>query len=236
LCFLLLDFSQVTGIDSSVVLSFRKLNQLIRNSNASVILSGLSEDIETFLRKSGVLDLEENLFHISPELDQGVQWCEKKLLGSTGVLAKDTYKSCQDQLEVIIGDTELITRIMNYLEKQELPAGVHLIHQGDSPGAVYLLEDGVVTAQLETSGEEPRRLNTMGSENLVGELGFYLGSKRNASVITETPTTLYSLTAESLKKMESEEPEAAAMFHRYIANVMAEKLSYLMSTVESLMR
>jgi SulP family sulfate permease len=76
----------------------------------------------------------------------------------------------------------------------------------------------------------------MQSENLIGEIGFYLGSKRNASVITDTPTTLYRLTTESLNKMESEEPQAAALFHKYIANVMAEKLSHLMSTVETLMR
>jgi SulP family sulfate permease len=76
----------------------------------------------------------------------------------------------------------------------------------------------------------------MCSENLVGELGFYLGLKRNASVVTETPTTLYRLTTEALKKMESEDPEAAALFHKYIAYVMAEKLSHLMSTVETLMR
>ena len=236
LCFLLLDFCHVTGIDSSVVLSFRKMNQLVRNNNASIIMTGLSEDIKTFLRKSGILDLEENTFHVSTDLDHGVQWCEDKLLQSTGVLAKDTYKSCQDQLKEIIGDTEEIARIMNYLEKQELPAGVHFIHRGDSPGAVYFLEEGVVTAQLEITGEEPRRLNTMSSGNLVGELGFYLGLKRNASVITETPTTLYRLTTESLKKMESEEPLAAALFHKFIAHVMAAKLSHLMATVETLMR
>jgi SulP family sulfate permease len=236
LCFLVLDFSQVTGIDSSVVLSFRKMNQLVRNNNASIILSGLSEEIRTFLEKSGVLDLEENVFNISSDLDHGVQWCEDKLLESTGVLGKDTHKSIQDQLIEIIGDTEIIKWVMNYLEVEELPAGVHLIHQGDSPGAMYFLEDGMVTAQLEIDGEEPRRLNTMQSENLVGEIGFYLGSKRNASVITDTPTTLYRLTTESLNQMESESPQAAALFHKYIANVMAEKLSHLMSTVETLMR
>jgi SulP family sulfate permease len=236
LCFLLLDFSQVTGIDSSVVLSFRKMNQLAHENHARILLTGLSEDIKTFLRKSGVLDLEENAFLVSPDLDHGVKWCEDNLLQSTGVLTKDTRKSIQAQLKDMIGDTELISRIMNYLEKQELPAGVHFIHQGDSPGAVYFLEEGMVTAQLEISGEEPRRLNTMCSENLVGELGFYLGLKRNASVVTETPTTLYRLTTEALKKMESEDPEAAALFHKYIAYVMAEKLSHLMSTVETLMR
>ena len=71
---------------------------------------------------------------------------------------------------------------------------------------------------------------------MVGEIGFYLGSKRNASVITETPATLYRLTTEALSKMESQDPEAAALFHKYIAYAMAEKLSHLMSTLETLMR
>ena len=236
LCFILLDFSGVTGIDSSVVLSFRKLNKMVQNNQAIIVLTGLSEKIETFLRKSGVLDLDEDSFHISSDLDYGVEWCEEKLLQSTGVLNRDTSKSIQAHLEEMIGDTELTARIMGYLEKDQLPAGTHFIHQGDSPGALYFLEDGMVTAQLEIWGEEPRRLNTMSSENMVGEIGFYLGSKRNASVITETPATLYRLTTEALSKMESQDPEAAALFHKYIAYAMAEKLSHLMSTIETLMR
>ncbi|MFC1997809.1 SulP family inorganic anion transporter [Chloroflexota bacterium] len=236
LCFLLLDFSQVTGIDSSVVLSFRKMNQLVQNNQASIILTGLSGDIETSLRKSGLLDLEEASFLLLPDLDDGIRWCERQLLQSTGALDKETPRSLQDQLKELTGDNELISRTMNYLEMEELPAGMHLIQQGDSPGAVYFLEQGLVTAQLEISGEKPRRLNTMSSENLVGELGFYLGSKRNASVVTETHTTLYRLTAEALKDMESQDPEAAALIHKYFAQIMAEKLSHLMSTVESLMR
>lgn len=236
LCFILLDFSGVTGIDSSVVLSFRKLNKMVQNNQAIIVLTGLSEKIETFLRKSGVLDLDEDSFHISSDLDYGVEWCEEKLLQSTGVLNRDKSKSIQAHLEEMIGDTEITARIMGYLEKDQLPAGTHFIHQGDSPGALYFLEDGMVTAQLEISGEEPRRLNTMSSENMVGEIGFYLGSKRNASVITETPATLYRLTTEALSKMESQDPEAAALFHKYIAYAMAEKLSHLMSTLETLMR
>lgn len=236
LCFILLDFSRVTGIDSSVVISFRKLNKLVKNNEASIVLTGLSEKIETFLQKSGVLDQNGDSFHISSDLDYGVEWCEDRLLQSTGVLNKDTSKSIQSHLEEMIGNTELTARIMNYLDKDELPAGTQIIHQGDSPGALYFLETGVVTAQLEIAGEEPRRLNTMSSENMVGEIGFYLGSKRNASVITETPATLYRLTTESLSKMESEDPKAAALFHKYIAYAMAEKLSHLMSTIETLMR
>jgi SulP family sulfate permease len=151
LCYLLLDFSQVTGIDSSVALSFRKMVQLVHNNNASIVLSGLSAEIMNFLQKSSFLDLEETSFHISPDLDHGVEWCEDKLLESTGVLERDTAKSIQEQLKDLGGSADLIPRIMHYLERQELSAGVHIIHQGDSPGDMYFLEDGVVTVQLESS-------------------------------------------------------------------------------------
>jgi len=236
LCYLLLDFSQVTGIDSSVALSFRKMYQLVEMNNASIVLSGLSAEIMSFLRKSIFINLDETSFHISADLDHGVEWCEDKLLESTGVLGRDTEKSIQDQLKDLGGDAKLILRILHYLEKQELPAGVKIIHQGDSPGDLYFLEDGIVTVQLETSNEQPRRLNTLSSEHLVGELGFYLGSKRDASVLTGAPPPLLRLTAESLKMMEMEEPEAAALFHKFVAHIMAGKLSHLMSTVETLMR
>jgi CRP-like cAMP-binding protein len=136
----------------------------------------------------------------------------------------------------MFGDTQYIPRIMIYLEKQELPAGTQFINQGDSPGAIYFIEEGVVTAQRESPGEKPRRQQTMIGENLVGELGFYLGSKRNASVVTDAPTTLYRLSMEALKKMEQEDPKAATLFHKYIAHLMAEKLSHLMSTIETLTR
>jgi hypothetical protein len=55
-------------------------------------------------------------------------------------------------------------------------------------------------------------------------------------VISETPITVYRLTTGALKNMEAYDPEAAALFHKFIVHVMAEKLSHPMSTVETLMR
>ena len=125
---------------------------------------------------------------------------------------------------------------MSYLELLDFPAGFKLIQQGDLPGSMFFLEQGVVTVRLEEPGKEPVRLNTLNSENLVGELGFYLGSKRNASVIADTPIKVYRLTSESIRSMESSDPEAAAAFHKFIVLIMADKLSHIMSTVETLMR
>lgn len=236
LCYLVLDFAQVTGIDSSVVINFRKMVQLLLENDANIVLTGLSEDIQSFLMKSNVLGGDQDSFIVLADLDHGVEWCEDALLESTGVLRKNTHKSFQDQLMALVGDSEIIKRIMNYLELFEFPEDFQLIRQGDSPGSVYFLEEGMVTVQLEEPGEEPVRLNTLNSENLVGELGFYLGSKRNASVVSETPVKVYRLTSDAITTMESDDPEAAAVFHKFVVHVMAEKLSHLMSTVETLMR
>ena len=186
--------------------------------------------------KSNVIGGDQDSFIVLADLDHGVEWCEDALLESTGVLRKNTHKSFQDQLLALVGDSEIIKRIMNYLELFEFPEDFQLIRQGDSPGSVYFLEEGMVTVQLEEPGEEPVRLNTLNSENLVGELGFYLGSKRNASVVSETPVKAYRLTSDAITTMESDDPEAAAVFHKFVVHVMAEKLSHLMSTVETLMR
>ena len=236
LCYLVLDFAHVTGIDSSVVISFRKMVQLMQESDASIVLTGLSMEINTFLVKSNVLGGAEDSFVVLPDLDHGVEWCENALLESTGVLDKDTRRSFKNHLEELIGDSTVISRIMNYLQLEEFSEGEYLIQQGDSPGSMYFLEEGIVTVQLEVPGEDALRLNTLSSENLVGELGFYLGSKRNASIVSETPIKVYCLTTQAITIMEAEDPEAAAAFHKFVVHIMAEKLSRLMGTVETLMR
>lgn len=236
LCFLVVDFSQVTGIDSSVVVSFSKMTHLLLENDATIVLTGLSKKLHSFLEKSDVLQKGGNTFVVLPDLDHGVEWCENTLLESTGVLSKRTQQPFQVQLQEFIGDNGITDRIMNYLEILEYPAGFKLIQQDDLPGSMFFLEEGVVTVQLEESGKEPVRLNTLNSENLVGELGFYLGSKRNASVIADTPIKVYRLTSEAIRSMESSDPEAAAAFHKFIVLIMADKLSHIMSTVETLMR
>lgn len=236
LCFLVIDFAHVTGLDSSVVISFRRMIQLLQDNDASIILSGLSAENEAFLKKTNVITSDQHSFIVLPDLDHGIEYCEDALLRSTGVFTKDTQRSLPEQLRELISDKDIIKRIMSYLELQEFPAGFHVIQQGDSPGSVCFLEEGSVTAQLESPGHAPVRLNSMSNENLVGEVGFYLGIKRNASVVAETPIRMYRLTSEALAKMEANDPEAAAMFHKFVVQVMAEKLSHVMSTVETLMR
>jgi CRP-like cAMP-binding protein len=69
----------------------------------------------------------------------------------------------------------------------------------------------------------------------VGEMGLYLGAARTASVIASRPSTVYRLSAESLKKMREQDPEVAALLHEWIARLLAERLTANNRIIEALM-
>jgi SulP family sulfate permease len=130
------------------------------------------------------------------------------------------------------GDIDL----MDYLERGEVGTGHYLIRQGDEPKALYFIETGQVTIQLESRDERHRvvRLRTMGAGTIVGEIGLYLGRLTTASVVTDQPTTFYRLSADNLARMEETAPEIAAAFHKFIVCLLGERLADANAALEAL--
>jgi SulP family sulfate permease len=121
------------------------------------------------------------------------------------------------------------------MERREVPGGAYLIHQGDAPRGVYFVDAGQVTAQRECRDGSVVRLRKMGRGSVVGEMGLYLGTVASASVVTNQPSTIYYLSAEALGHMEETEPEMAAAFHRYIAQLLGERLARANDTLQALL-
>jgi SulP family sulfate permease len=74
----------------------------------------------------------------------------------------------------------------------------------------------------------------MGSGRVVGEIGFYLGQARTASVIADVPSIVYRLSRETLTRMEQESPETASALHRVIVHLLSERLTHMIGTVNAL--
>jgi sulfate permease, SulP family len=79
------------------------------------------------------------------------------------------------------------------------------------------------------------RVQRMGAGTVVGELAFYLGTPRSASVVADGEGMAYRLTRESLERMEIEHPDFAVILHRFIADLLAERLLRTLKTVEAVM-
>ncbi len=68
----------------------------------------------------------------------------------------------------------------------------------------------------------------------VGEMGFYLGAPRSAAIIADEASVTYRLSRGALERMEMEEPQAALAFHRLIVQLLGDRATHLMRTVQAL--
>jgi sulfate permease, SulP family len=234
LSFVVLDFYRVTGLDSTAVFSFQKLQQVAARQQITVIYAGMMAQFQQQLQAALGQNDQVRWFG---NLDEGLEWCENALLAAEGLVpAVDPPTSLSEQLHQRIPDRAVVDGLMAYLVRRELIAGDLLMKQGVPPDGLIFVESGQVTALLERPSQEPVRLETMGSGRVVGEMGFYLGQARTASVVADGPGVVYELSRQDLARMELERPEAAAGLHRLIAHLLAERATHLVETVDALQR
>ena len=70
---------------------------------------------------------------------------------------------------------------------------------------------------------------------IVGEMGFYRRLPRTASIIAEELTVVYRLTRESFDRMQQEDPEAAAAFHKLIIRLLSDRLDFANREISALL-
>ena len=141
----------------------------------------------------------------------------------------------EDQLERGFPGMQGADRLVNYLERIEIPAGQYLMRKGDPPSDMYFIESGMLTAQLEGADGELVRLRSMRGGTTVGEMGIYLGAPRTASVVASETSVVFRLSEEGLNRMRRDDPDVAATLHEWIARMLAERLAENNRTIEALM-
>ncbi len=78
--YLVIDFWRVTGVDTSAVVSFRKLAHFTRQREVAIVLTGLNAETQQAFERSGLGPDAERLLLSFADLDRGVEWCEDQLL------------------------------------------------------------------------------------------------------------------------------------------------------------
>jgi SulP family sulfate permease len=233
--YVLLDFALVTGLDSSAVQSFSKLYQLADSREITLVFTGLTPHIKRHLAPAVFDHADSSPQHIFPTLDDGQAWCEDQMIAvfeSVGLAAKP--KTLIQQLRDVTTTPEQSTTLLRYFEERSVEAGMPLIHQGDLPQGLLFVERGQVTVWLENEDGPALRLRTMSTGTLIGEMGTYLDQPATATVIADQPGTVYFLPIASLRRMEQDDPVLAAALHRFIAQLMAERLTHTTEILQAL--
>ncbi len=261
--FILLDFRRVSGLDASAVFSFVKMKQLTGPKGVLLIFSHLSPPVGRQLEKQVFTAADRAAWRVHADLDHSLEWCEERMIElfeSTGLTARP--RTVRQQMERFLPRStqfaslfEFLAReegegpeevpavpvgpasldLGDYLERQDVPQGHCLIRQGEVVRALYFVETGQVTVQLERADGQTIRLRKMGAGSIVGEMGLYLGAQASASVVTDRPSTVYALSAAQLQRMEGRDPETAAAFHKFIAQLLSERLQGATQTLQALL-
>lgn len=220
--FVVLDCRLVTGADASISTVVTKLQSMARRDSIVVLIAGLQGSARDAFRRSGAVEAHSQGLVEFPDLDRAVEWCERTLLRQSGArLGED--RPLVEQLTDYLGSREFAEGLMRYLERISLPASTRLLEQGAPSDDLYLVESGELTVLLRAGSTEVR-LRTITAGALIGEIGFYLGTPRTASIVTLTPTTLYRLSGESLKEMRRSEPALTVAFTEIMVRMMARRV------------
>jgi len=118
----------------------------------------------------------------------------------------------------------------------DFPAGSTLMAQGEDSDQLAFLESGRATVLVSFEGKEPLRVRTLVAGTMIGELGFYIGSRRTATIRAETDCRVLSITKDALRSLELERPQAALRFHKLIAKRLCRRIRDKDHLIEGLVR
>ena len=230
--YLILDFRDVIGLDSSAASSFAKIRQVAERDSVTLIFSSLATDLERRWRSASPADAKGIVQFRN--LDGALEYCENDVLAR---YAQDRSEetTMQKWLQTELGDEDMALRLIGFLERRALSEGELLCEQGTTANEMFFIEQGRVGVTV-GNGKGTVRLRSLGERTILGEMGLYRSRERTASVVAEQTSVVYVLSRAAFTTMERDDPSLAASFNAAIVRTLADRLEFESTMVASLQR
>jgi len=226
---LILDFSAVSGIDSSASNSFAKLVALGTQAGTQVLFCSLDETVSDVLVRGGVTDSASSQ-RVFPDLDRALEWCEEDLLASIAGIERESVPAW---LARELGGSDQSRALMAHFETARVSAETVLFRRGDPSDSLYIVAEGRLRVSI-ADGRREHRLREMIAGSFVGEMGLFTNEPRSADVIAETDAVLYRLARTSLERMYETEPALAKAFGSLLFRLQAQRLRFASAEIAAL--
>lgn len=228
-----MDFAHVTDMDSSAALSFMKLAQDASQHNFFLVLTGLAPKMHERLMSNWFENESTSYVQIMPDLDRGIEWCEERILKELSI--SETHEGILQQLLRYMPTPDDHKILEGYLEHRHVESGDQLARQGDASDTMFLLQTCTASVYLDTSSGKKHRIRRAGAGTVFGEVGFYLGTPRTASVIVDTGGELFVLSQSANARLEQEHPHIAAALHKFMIRVITRRLQLTTTTLQAVL-
>lgn len=228
-----LDFAHVTDMDSSAALSFMQLAQDASQHNFFLLLTGMTPTMQERLTGTWFENETTSYVQIMPDLDRGIEWCEERIL--KGLSRSEAHEGILQQLLRYMPSPDDHMILESYLEHRHVESGDQLAKQGDPSDEMFLLQSCTASVYLDTSSGRKHRIRRAGVGTVFGEVGFYLGTPRTASVIVDTSGELFVLSQSANTRLEQEHPHIAAALHKFMIRAITRRLQLTTTTLQAVL-
>ncbi len=217
--YIILDFERITGLDSSTAIAFIRLEQIAQKHDFSLLISAIQPHAYEQLSRNGFN--EDGKVHLFPDLDRVMEHCEGKVLAAAG----EDVESHQ-QADIHPEFTDLLKALgdRGVLDAVRLEEGETLVEQGTPSDELFFVASGKITASIRIQTDRNIRLRVFGPGTVLGEVSWYRGTPRSASLIAESDSLVYRLSKEALPGVEQSDPHLVSRLHRFIATLLSERL------------
>lgn len=215
--FAIIDFRRVAGVDVSAWAAFERLARGCRQQGIQLFFTGLSPRLR---ERFGRFDRTGTM---SPggEFDDVLVEIEEQLLAEDGIASGVVRDVGENDYTL---PEELAVLLRRYGYWMNLAAGDTLMAQGARSDHLVFLVAGRCRASIEDRNGDRRVVSRFLPGAMLGEIAYYAGVARTASIVAETAATAVRMDADALSRMEREDPAVAASFHRMLAVVLARRL------------
>ena len=222
-----LDFSRVSGIDTSALTVFQRI--LRRHSQTSVrfhLVYGAPTRVQ--LVALGMTPGGSRNLKFYDYLDRALEAAEEGLI-------EGHHK---DELDGTMMRTassfDWRSPFEDYLETRPIAENETLFREGDRSDEVYFVDSGRFDVLKRAADGEIVRLAKVRHGALLGEIAFYLGEPRSATIVASQPSSVRVMHRVALERMRAERPELAMQFDHMVIRSVARSLKRTTQMVTTL--
>jgi CRP-like cAMP-binding protein len=121
--------------------------------------------------------------------------------------------------------------VFSHAEVRSVDAGLAVVQAGELDRALYLLTEGTVGVRLP---RDETAFKTIDAPSVLGELAFFDGRPRSATLDAVTDVEVVRLDVEAFERLNAHEPELALAMLRDLARILALRLRLASAVIAEL--
>lgn len=216
-----IDFSNVSGIDSSAVGVFQRILRRYRDKPTRFYLVHAPGN-EASVRAIATALAGAGRARLFASLDHAVETAEDTIIAAWGSFATTPLAFLESTADRDI--------FLGYCELRHVRTGELLCTEDERSAEIFFIESGSLEVVKSAGRSASLRLAKLHKGAMVGELAFYSGEVRTASIAAVSDSSVYVLHKAALARLRTDNPDLAGRFD----HMVIQKLSHALTRTNKL--